>query len=238
MSSDAYQFPVAISRLTEGETSREPQNSRAVQWLADQPGGSIVIVTPQKQIPSDVLKRLAAQSGVTHLSWKGFSTGALVGHRALYAWPNQKHLNVLWGVQADALVVIEWSEEETAEWIEEANPVQLFHRCSVEPQPAEEPTDRQQKPLPNGVDGILEHIAAMAAGYSSGLKWNEEDKLKADMMNRPERWAPITVEQVRTTCRALGMRPDDVDTVAGLLQRRKEGRRFNVQSSYRTFHFN
>jgi len=85
---------------------------------------------------------------------------------------------------------------------------------------------------------ILEYIAAMAAGYSSGLKWNEEDKLKADMMNRPERWVPITVEQVRAKCRALGMRPDDVDTVAGFLQRRKEGRRFNVQSSYRTFRFN
>ena len=90
----------------------------------------------------------------------------------------------------------------------------------------------------NGVEEILENIAAWAAGYSSGLKWNEEDKLKADMMNRPERWAPITVEQVRAKCRALGMRPDDVDTVAGFLQRRKEGRRLNVQSSYRTFHFN
>lgn len=78
----------------------------------------------------------------------------------------------------------------------------------------------------------------MAAGYSSGLKWNEEDMLKADMMNRPDRWVSITVEQVRTKCRALGMRPDDVDTVAGFLQRRKEGRRFNVQSSYRTFRFN
>jgi len=78
----------------------------------------------------------------------------------------------------------------------------------------------------------------MAAGYSSGLKWNEEDKLKADMMNRPERWVPITVKQVRAKCRELGMRPNDVDTVAGFLQRRKDGRRFNVRSSYRDFQFN
>ena len=78
----------------------------------------------------------------------------------------------------------------------------------------------------------------MAAGYSSGLKWNEEDMLKADMMNRPERWEPITVEQVRAKCRELGMRPKDVDTVAGYLQRRKDGRRFNVRSSYRDFQFN
>jgi hypothetical protein len=88
------------------------------------------------------------------------------------------------------------------------------------------------------VEGILEHIADMAAGYSSGLKWNEEDKLKADMMNSPERWVPITVDQVRAKCRDLGLRLRDVDTVAGSLQRRKEGRRFNVRGSYRGFRFN
>jgi hypothetical protein len=57
------------------------------------------------------------------------------------------------------------------------------------------------------------------------------------MMNRPERWAPVTVQQVRAKCRELGMRPKAVDTGAGLLQRRKDGRRFNGQSSYRAFHF-
>lgn len=87
-------------------------------------------------------------------------------------------------------------------------------------------------------DERTEHIAGMAAGYSSGLKWNEEDKLKADMTNRPGRWALISVEQVRAKCRELGMRPNDVDTVAGYLQRRKDGRRFNVRSSYRDFQFN
>lgn len=91
--------------------------------------------------------------------------------------------------------------------------------------------------LPNGVGQIREHIAAMAAGYSTGLKWNEEDMLKADMMNRPERWVPVTVDRVRAKCRESGMRPNDIDTVAGFVQRRKDFRRFNVQSSYRTFAF-
>ncbi len=54
-------------------------------------------------------------------------------------------------------------------------------------------------------------------------------------MNRLVRWAPITVEQVRTKCRALGMHPHGVDTIVGFLKRQKEGRRFNVQSSYRAF---
>lgn len=93
------------------------------------------------------------------------------------------------------------------------------------------------EPLPNGIDGILEYVARMAAGYDSGLKWNEEDKLRADMMNRPDRWRDVTVEQVRAKCRALGMRPNDIDTIAAYVQKRKDGKRFNVESSYKTFQF-
>lgn len=78
----------------------------------------------------------------------------------------------------------------------------------------------------------------MAAGYSTGLKWNEEDQLKAGMMNRPDPWVDVTVEQVRAKGRQLGMRGKDVDTIADFVQRRKDGRRFNVRSSYRIFEFN
>ena len=236
MSSDAYLFPVAVSRLSDSETSREPQNLRAIRWLLEQSGGSIVVVTPQKRFDGESLKRLVARPDVIHHTWRGFSTGSLGGRRVLYAWPNREHLNNLWGVEAEALAVIEWNTEETAEWIEDANPVQLFNGRTVQPSLAEEPAESREA-LPNGVDEILKQIAGMAAGCSSGLKWNEEDMLKADMMNRPERWVPITVEQMRAKCRELGMRPKDIDTVVGFLQRRKEGRRFNVQSSYRTFQF-
>ncbi|MDV8078231.1 hypothetical protein R4P47_16840 [Rhodococcus sp. IEGM 1370] len=135
----------------------------------------------------------------------------------------------------DAIAVIEWGTEETAEWIEDVNPIQLLPGQTILPTPRD---PEELEPLPNGVDAILESVAAWAAGYDSGLKWNEKDKLKADMMNRPDRWLPITVERVRARCRALGMRADDVDTIAGFLQRRKEGGRFNVRTSYRTFQFN
>ncbi|SJN22944.1 hypothetical protein FM104_03795 [Microbacterium esteraromaticum] len=69
------------------------------------------------------------------------------------------------------------------------------------------------------------------------MKWNEEDKLKTDMMNQPDRWQAVSVEQVRAKCRQLGMLADDVDTIADYLQRRKEGRRFNVGASYRSCEF-
>lgn len=229
-------IPLAVSRLGDHE-SRESQNTRAVKWLLEQPGGPIVVVTPRREFSGGSLKSLIAHPGVIHHTWRGFIAGSFEGQRVLYAWPDRKHLNDVWGVEADALVVIEWNEQETAEWVADTNPIQLLPGRTVPPS-AEPNAEKVLEALPNGVDTILEYVAGMAAGYSSGLKWNEEDKLKADMMNRPERWVTITVEQVRAKCRQLGMRPNDVDAIAGFLQRRKEGRRFNVRSSYRTFHFN
>ncbi|MGO2746224.1 hypothetical protein [Microbacterium sp.] len=226
--------PIAVSRLGEDDT-REAQNLRAVRWLLSQPGGSVVVVTPRRDVPSEAIKRLIASPEVQHFAWRGFHGGHFDGNRVLYAWPDRKHLNDVWNGDADAIAVIEWGEEETAEWIEDVNPVQLFPDAIISPSPR---TEVKLEPLPNGIDEILEHVAAMAAGYSSGLKWNEEDKLKADMMNRPERWRHVTVEQIRAKCRQLGMRANDVDTIAGFVQRRKDGRRFNVRSSYRSFEFN
>jgi hypothetical protein len=110
MSSDGYPFPVAVSQLDE-QDSRELQNACAVKWLLEQSGGSIVVVTPQKRFEGDSLKRLIALPGTTHLSWRGFSAGALAHRRVIHAWPDRRHLNDLWGVGADALVVIEWGTE-------------------------------------------------------------------------------------------------------------------------------
>ena len=200
MTSVPYPNALAISRLSEGELSREPQNRRAINWLLAQEGGPFVVVTPRRDFTGESVTHLVARPDVNHVTWRGFSTGSLSGARVLYAWPNRERLNDLWGAGADAIAVIEWNENETAEWIEEVQPVQLYSGRSVEPtRAAGAPESREQ--LPNGIDSVLEYVASMAAGYSSGLKWNEEDKLKADMMNRPERWVDVPVEQVRAKCR-------------------------------------
>lgn len=225
--------PVAVSRLREND-SRDAQVNRAVRWLLAQPGGDVLVVTPSSDPGYEGLKQLIKHPRVSHHAWRGHHAGAFDGLRVLYAWPDRKHLNEIWNAEADAIAVIEWNEDVTAEWRTDVNPIQLFAGETIEPQPQQ---DTELDRLPNGVDAILEHIAAMAAGYSSGLKWNEEDKLKADMMNRPERWVPVTVEQVRAKCRALGMKANDVDTIVDFVQRRKDGRRFNVRSSYRDFQF-
>ena len=235
MSSNTYPFPVAVSQLGQ-QDSREAQNQRAIEWLEAQTGGSIIVVTPQKQFSGNSIKCLINRYDVNQLTWRGLNAASLSGHRVLYGWPDKRQLNDLWGIGMDALVVLEWGVEETAEWIEDANPVRLLPGGAVEPTIAVTNTSTSN-PLPKRVSEILEHIAVWAAGYDSDLKWNEEDKLKADMMNCPERWGSVTVEQVRTKCRELGMRPKDVDTVCGLLERRKQGHRFNVRNGYRDFRF-
>ena len=237
MSSDEYPFPVAISSWGKND-SRESQDSRAVEWLLQQPGGPIAVVTPQRQFDGEALKRLVARPDVVHFTWRGFSTGSLNNRRVVYAWPDRKHLNDLWGVRADAIVVIEWGSGEAATWAEDAQSVRLLPGRIL--QPASEPQTALEfvdEPLAEDVSRILESVAEWAAGYDSGLKWNEEDKLKADMMNRPSRWDSATVEQVRRKCRDLKMRPKDIETIIGFLERRKQGRRFNVRSTYRDFQF-
>ncbi|MGP5727286.1 hypothetical protein ACTXOR_16070 [Arthrobacter rhombi] len=237
MSSDGYPFPVAVSQLGANE-SRETQVVRAVAWLSQHRGGPIVVVTPQRRFESETLKRLVGRPNTAHLTWRGFSAASLTRRRVIYAWPDRQHLNDLWGSQADAIVVIEWGTAETATWLEDAHPVRLLPAQT--PQPAPGPQAALAvlgDPLPEDVIQILKSLAQWAAGYDSGLKWNEEDKLKADMMNRPERWASVTVEQVRDKCRELKMWPKDIETIVGFLGRRKQGRRFNVQSTYRDYQF-
>ena len=44
-------------------------------------------------------------------------------------------LNEVWNVDADAIAVIEWGVEETAEWLEDVNPVQLLPGQIIESSP-------------------------------------------------------------------------------------------------------
>lgn len=132
--------------------------------------------------------------------------------------------------------MIEWNPDETQEWIE-GNKSLLLLCDHTEHYVPDESENLHNDPLPNSIDEILKYVARMAAAYSSGLNQNEEDKLKTDMMNRPKRWDSVTVDQVRARCKELAMRPTDVDTITGFLQRRKERRYFRVTTFYREFHF-
>ena len=92
--------------------------------------------------------------------------------------------------------------------------------------------------LPSGISEILEYLAMKARGYDNHLKWNEVDKLKADLMNAPSRWRGVAVSQVADRCRALGMRTEDVATMTDLITRAQAGRRLVPGKTYRGFRFN
>src|SRR5690606_35200236 len=163
----------------------------------------VVVITPQRRIPSPSIAQLAARPGTTHLTWRESSGQTFAGTRVLHAWPDRQRVNDIWDHCADALVVVEWVPKDIDEWIVDTRPLQLCPG-EVRPTPATS-TASTEEPIAEEVGRILESIAGWAAGYSSGLKWNEEDKLKADMMNRPDRWADVTVGQLRSKCRELGM---------------------------------
>jgi hypothetical protein len=92
--------------------------------------------------------------------------------------------------------------------------------------------------LPTGISEILEYLALMARGYDNRLKWNEVAKLKADLMNAPGRWRGVSVSEISDSCRALGMREEDVATVADLVRKAQGGRRLVPEKTYRSFRFN
>lgn len=91
--------------------------------------------------------------------------------------------------------------------------------------------------LPPGIDSILEYLADAAAGYGNKLKWNEQAKLKTDLMNVPQRWVEVLVEQVGARCHQLGMRPQDVDLITDLIARAQAGSRLVPQPTYQDFRF-
>jgi hypothetical protein len=152
------------------------------------------------------------------------------------AWPNKERLSELWNLKPDALVVIEWANGEAAYWAEHTMPVRLLPGHTILPE-QKPPALQFQDPLPHGLDQILEYISSQAAAYHAGLKWNEVDQLKADMMKNPVRWQSVPLEKIEHKLRSLKMRPKDIDKVLDLVRRRQEGRTFRVNSSYRDFAF-
>jgi hypothetical protein len=92
--------------------------------------------------------------------------------------------------------------------------------------------------LEPSVDGIIDYIGAMAAGYSTGLKWNEVAKLKSDMMLVRHRWIGVDLSALEAKCRAVGLDDEDTRTVLDLVRKVKAGKRLVPQNGYRGFRWN
>lgn len=90
--------------------------------------------------------------------------------------------------------------------------------------------------LPASVADIVERLSRDAAVYGY-LKWNEQAKLKADMMNTRARWLPVRVSALREKCLSAGLSEDDTSMIVDWLKKVQDGRRLIPKSSYRSYAF-
>lgn len=92
--------------------------------------------------------------------------------------------------------------------------------------------------LPSDIVKILNFLASAAQGYDNHLKWNEEARLKADLMRNRRYWTGFPPSAVRAKCLELGMRDEDAALITDLVTRAQAGRRLIPQRSYKdsTFH--
>jgi len=86
------------------------------------------------------------------------------------------------------------------------------------------------------IDGIVEFLARWARGYGNKLKWNEQEKFKADLNNSPDRWREVSPDRLSALCRRAGMSETDSSMLAGWLGESQAGKRFRPRS-YRTHKF-
>ncbi|MBF6227130.1 hypothetical protein IU470_18715 [Nocardia abscessus] len=86
---------------------------------------------------------------------------------------------------------------------------------------------------------IAEFLARNAKLSGGAMKWNEEAKIKASMMNEPTRWVSdrVSPQAFESACHEAGLPADDAATVGEFLRKVHGGGRLVPNSQYRNFQF-
>jgi hypothetical protein len=86
---------------------------------------------------------------------------------------------------------------------------------------------------------IAEFLARNAELSGDAMKWNEEAKIKASMMNEPAWWvsARVSPQAFESACREAGLQADDAATVGEFLWKVPGGRRLVPNIQYRDVEF-
>lgn len=82
---------------------------------------------------------------------------------------------------------------------------------------------------------FAEFLANYAAAYDNHLKWNEEARFKADLMNSRQRWQAVDANAFFALLNELGMRLEDATMLTDYLRRTQAGRRVIANKAYRDF---
>ncbi|WP_063131768.1 hypothetical protein [Nocardia fusca] len=93
--------------------------------------------------------------------------------------------------------------------------------------------------LPADIVKIAEFLARNAELSGGAMKWNEEAKIKASMMNEPARWvsARVSPQAIEAACCEAGLPADDAATVGEFLRKVHGGKRLVPNNQYRNFEF-
>lgn len=214
-----------IYSMIEMTDDRSSDIAKGVCWLIEQGGGTIF--ASQKRVIQDALnldtdgqfKRFeesCAKKGIS-LCWPRRSHSVSGNVLALYCNTDLLAEFERYGDIAK-LLYLPWTERER-DWFEASYMV----------------SGDRTVPLPSDIDRILAYIANMAAGYSSGMNYREEHRLKCDLMDNWSYWRGVDPAAVRTRCIELGMMAGDADVISGLVKARKEGKRFAVPKGTEPF---
>jgi hypothetical protein len=93
--------------------------------------------------------------------------------------------------------------------------------------------------LPGDVDDIIK-LTGMWVKMSGGFfAWQEQSKIKADMMNERSRWnrSRVTADALRDRCLAVGLTAEDTAKIVDWLEKTQAGKRLVPERAYRDFRF-
>ena len=86
--------------------------------------------------------------------------------------------------------------------------------------------------IPDALDHILGYLSRCAAGYDNKLQWREEERFKADLMNRQADWKQVVPETALLRCAELGMSAEDSENISSMIGQLKAGHKFRPKRGY------
>lgn len=145
----------------------------------------------------------------------------------------ESYLNLIETPKLKEILLVVGNKDNVVSWIKHYHAKPL--NCSTEDYNAQSSMSTYE--LPDDISDILEYLAAMASGYNNRMKWNEEAKLKSDLMKNRRAWLDIPVEAIRQKCSELGMTLADTNTIATLIEKAQAGKQLIPKESYKNFKF-
>lgn len=85
--------------------------------------------------------------------------------------------------------------------------------------------------------GILKMIGIRASLNGGSIPWQEQNRLKADMMNMWQYWVGVDELALKAKCVEVGISHESTQVLLDFFRKRKAGRRLVPASRYRNKHF-